>query len=67
MKGIPLDKIIVGKPATTSDAYNTGYMDPQTLGNAVIKAYNQGKWHGGVMLWQFQSDKGGQVINTACS
>ena len=66
-KGVPLEKIVVGKPATTSDATNTGYMDQQTLSNAIVRAYNEGQWHAGVMLWQFQSDKGGQIINTVCS
>ena len=42
-------------------------MDPQQLGNAVVRAHQQGKWRAGVMLWQYQSDKGGQVINTVCS
>lgn len=30
--GVPLNKIVLGKPATKGDAYNTGYTDPKVLG-----------------------------------
>ena len=66
-KGVPLEKIVVGKPVTTADAYNTGYMDQQTLGNALVRAYNEGHWYAGIMLWQFQSDKGGLCVKAVCS
>jgi chitinase len=66
-RGIPLDKIVVGKPVTTGDATNTGYMDKHALGEAVVRAYKEGNWHAGVMFWQFISDTGGQTINAACS
>jgi len=66
-RGIPLQKIIVGKPALQSDAYNTGYMDRNVLAAAVIRGFKEGKWFGGVMFWQFCSDKNGQIIRTVIS
>ncbi|KAJ8095295.1 hypothetical protein PM082_010518 [Marasmius tenuissimus] len=49
--GVPLSKLVIGKPATTGDA-NNGYMDPSTLATCLQTAKNQG-WHGGAMSWQF--------------
>ena len=48
--GIPLSKLVIGKPATAADATN-GYMSPATLGSCVKKAKAKG-WNGGVMVWQ---------------
>ncbi|KAM5537760.1 hypothetical protein V8D89_008528 [Ganoderma adspersum] len=63
--GFPLNKLVIGKPATAADASN-GYMDPATLGSCVKQAKAKG-WNAGVMVWQFphadsawiQSAKGG--------
>nr|GAT56891.1 glycoside hydrolase [Mycena chlorophos] len=49
--GVPLNKIVIGKPATTSDASN-GYMDPGTLATCLEQAKNQG-WSAGAMTWQY--------------
>jgi len=49
--GVPQDKLLIGKPATSSDASN-GYIDPSTLAGCVSQAKNQG-WNGGVMVWEF--------------
>ncbi|PPQ96282.1 hypothetical protein CVT26_005669 [Gymnopilus dilepis] len=49
--GVPLSKLVIGKPATTSDASN-GYMSTSTLAGCVQQAKNQG-WNGGVMVWEF--------------
>jgi len=38
-RGIPSNKIIVGKPAIPTDASNTGYVDPVTLGKWITQAY----------------------------
>ena len=38
-KGIPGKKIVVGKPATKKNLYNTGYMSPKELGKATMKGY----------------------------
>ncbi|KAF8546569.1 hypothetical protein OG21DRAFT_1426704, partial [Imleria badia] len=34
--GVSLDKLVIGKPATTKDA-KTGYIDPSTLASCVAK------------------------------
>ncbi|KAF9466090.1 glycoside hydrolase superfamily [Collybia nuda] len=49
--GIPLSKLVIGKPATTGDASN-GFMSTSTLAGCVQQAKNQG-WNGGVMVWEF--------------
>ena len=48
--GIPLNKLVIGKPATAADASN-GFMDPATLGSCVKQAKAKG-WNAGVMVWQ---------------
>jgi chitinase len=49
--GVPLSKLVIGKPATASDASN-GYMSTSTLATCVEQAKNQG-WNAGVMVWEF--------------
>ncbi|KAI0794039.1 glycoside hydrolase family 18 protein [Fomes fomentarius] len=49
--GVPAEKLVIGKPATTGDA-NNGYVAPSTLAGCVAQAKNQG-WNGGVMAWQY--------------
>ncbi|KAF9244465.1 glycoside hydrolase family 18 protein [Melanogaster broomeanus] len=49
--GVPLDKLVIGKPATTTDATN-GYMSTTDLASCVAEAY-AGGWNGGVMVWEY--------------
>jgi len=49
--GVPQNKLLIGKPATNSDASN-GYIPPSTLASCVQQAKNKG-WNGGVMVWEF--------------
>ena len=49
--GVPLDKIVIGKPAGAGDG-NNGFMDPSLLGTCVASAKAMG-WTGGAMVWQF--------------
>ncbi|KAG2128558.1 glycoside hydrolase family 18 protein [Suillus clintonianus] len=49
--GVSLDKLVIGKPATTIDATN-GYMNTTLLAQCVDTAYQQG-WDAGVMVWEF--------------
>lgn len=49
--GVPLSKLVIGKPATTGDASN-GFIPTSTLAQCVQQAKNQG-WNGGVMVWEF--------------
>lgn len=49
--GVPLNKIVIGKPATTTDAIN-GYMSTSTLAKCLQQAKQQG-WTGGIAVWQY--------------
>ena len=69
-KGIPMEKIVVGKPVTQGDAApaNTGYVAPDALAGIFSEARQSGApWQatvGGVMSWQFKSDTNGDWIQT---
>ncbi|KAJ7066616.1 glycoside hydrolase family 18 protein [Mycena amicta] len=49
--GVPLSKIVIGKPAGTGYA-NNGFMDAATLATCVTQAKSQG-WNGGAMVWEY--------------
>jgi len=49
--GVPLSKLVIGKPANSGDA-SDGYMSTSTLAGCVAQAKNQG-WNAGVMVWEF--------------
>ncbi|EMD33176.1 glycoside hydrolase family 18 protein [Gelatoporia subvermispora B] len=49
--GVPLDKLVIGKPANAADADN-GYVDPSTLAQCLEQAKSQG-WDAGAMAWEF--------------
>ncbi|KAF8521728.1 glycoside hydrolase family 18 protein [Hysterangium stoloniferum] len=49
--GIPLNKIVIGKPAIASDASN-GFVSTTTLAGCLSQAKSQG-WSAGVMVWEF--------------
>ncbi|EIW79362.1 glycoside hydrolase family 18 protein [Coniophora puteana RWD-64-598 SS2] len=49
--GVPLDKIVIGKPATAGDA-STGYMPAATLATCLQQAKAK-SWNGGVMVWEY--------------
>ncbi|KAI0788757.1 glycoside hydrolase [Abortiporus biennis] len=49
--GVPMSKLVIGKPGTASDASN-GFMSTSTLASCVSQAKGQG-WNGGVMVWQY--------------
>lgn len=49
--GVPLDKIVIGKPLDSGDAAN-GYIDAATLSKCAAEAQTQG-WNGGVMFWEW--------------
>ncbi|KAL4443118.1 hypothetical protein ABPG74_002185 [Tetrahymena malaccensis] len=55
--GIPAEKLILGKPAITADATNTGYVEPTKL----AQICNEGKEKSGItipgfFIWQYSSD-----------
>ncbi|KAJ6515099.1 glycoside hydrolase family 18 protein [Mycena vitilis] len=49
--GVPLEKIVIGKPAGSADASN-GFMDANTLAGCVASAKAKG-WTGGAMVWEY--------------
>jgi len=57
--GVDLKKIVIGKPVTTADVTNTGYVQVDTLAQYLSQAVSQTPWMSGVTGWQFSSDKDG--------
>ncbi|KAK0488963.1 glycoside hydrolase [Armillaria novae-zelandiae] len=49
--GVPLSKLVIGKPGTKGDASN-GLMSASTLASCLKTAHSQG-WNAGVSVWQF--------------
>ncbi|KAF8634552.1 hypothetical protein AX17_004142 [Amanita inopinata Kibby_2008] len=49
--GVPLSKLVIGKPASPSDASN-GYMSTSTLAGCIQQAKKQG-WSAGVSVWEY--------------
>ena len=66
-RGVPLNKIVVGKPVTPKDAYNTGFVNQTDLGVWAARAFDEFGWYGGIMHWQFPSDKTGASIAQAAA
>jgi len=66
-KGIPSSKIVVGKPITTGDASNTGYVSVDTLRQMFQTARSSLSWNAGFMGWQFKSDTDGSWSNKLAS
>lgn len=64
-RGIPKEKIVVGKPATTSDANADSYMSPSDIDKSLMAAYQHNQWKTGVMFWQFSSDPNSTIVQTA--
>lgn len=61
-RGVPLQKIVVGKPILTTDATNTGWVSQTDLGSFAAQAYRDYGWYAGIAHWQYPSDKTGQAI-----
>ncbi|KAJ6581492.1 glycoside hydrolase [Mycena capillaripes] len=49
--GVPLSKLVIGKPATTNAASN-GFMSTSTLATCLSQAKSQG-WNAGAMVWEY--------------
>lgn len=64
-RGVPANKLVIGKPVTQGDASNTGWVDHSQLGEWISKAYSQYHWYAGVMYWQYSSDLGGNAIKSS--
>lgn len=63
-RGIPVRKIVVGKPATMADVMNSGYMSPQSFGQALAQWKQQKGYDPQVMFWQFLNDNDGSICKT---
>ncbi|KIK62369.1 carbohydrate-binding module family 5 protein [Collybiopsis luxurians FD-317 M1] len=50
-RGVPLDKIVIGKPAAANDASN-GQMSTSLLASCAAQAVSMG-WNAGIMAWQY--------------
>lgn len=66
-RGVPLKKIVVGKPATPGDATNTGYVNPSDLGGFFAQYKNSKNWQPSVMFWQLKNDPQGTICKTVLS
>ncbi len=65
-KGIPASKVILGKPASTTDAVNTGYVVASDLASMIMafrNSYPTYGWQAGASTWQYSSDMSGGFIN----
>lgn len=58
--GIPLDKLVIGKPINAEAASN-GYMSADLLQTCVAQAKAEG-WNAGVMYWEFDSTAVTQIL-----
>ncbi|KAF5392186.1 hypothetical protein D9757_001377 [Collybiopsis confluens] len=50
-RGVPLDKIVIGKPAAANNA-NNGLMTTSLLASCASQAVSKG-WNAGIMSWQY--------------
>jgi len=64
-RGVPLQKLIVGKPIVHADATNTGWVDQGTLGAWGERAFNEFGWYAGMGHWQYKSGQDGKAIRDA--
>jgi len=55
-RGIPLQKIVIGKPVSQADVVNSGFVPVQTLVAYFKNATRNSQWRAGFMGWQFPSD-----------
>ncbi|KAJ6517276.1 glycoside hydrolase family 18 protein [Mycena vitilis] len=63
---VPLDMIVIGKPAALTDVKNSttaGYMNETYLATCVQEAKQKG-WNGGIMFWQY-SDNASEEMQEA--
>ena len=66
-RGVPARQLVVGKPATTRDVSNTGYMEIPKLEAAIKKGYDDLGFYSGVAFWQYASDADGAIVKQVAS
>ena len=64
-RGVPLQKLVVGKPIVQSDTTNTGWVSQTDLGAWGVTAYDKFGWNAGFGHWQYSSDTTGKAIRDA--
>ncbi|KAJ4490071.1 glycoside hydrolase superfamily [Lentinula aciculospora] len=53
--GVPMEKLVIGKPAVTNDASN-GFISPTDLGNCLAQAKKDHGYNSGAMTWEYHTD-----------
>ncbi|KAF9078654.1 glycoside hydrolase superfamily [Rhodocollybia butyracea] len=53
--GVPIEKLVVGKPAVADDA-SDGYISPTELGECLTQAKQQNGYNSGAMTWEYHTD-----------
>jgi len=69
-QGVEPHKIVLGKPATKKDVYNTGYVAGTELRNLLKRAVSDKQnpgWKPNLMFWQYLSDQDGKIIEEVMS
>jgi len=61
--GVPVEKLVVGKPVTTSDASN-GWVSGPNLGSFVRQARDDFGWNSGIMGWVWRDSSTGDWIRS---
>ena len=62
IKTIPMEKIVIGKPAISGDANAEAYFDLTALKYALGYYYHTKGWKTGVMFPEFASDVDGSLM-----
>lgn len=62
-KGIPRNKVVVGKNALLNDGDPNSFMNSSSLSNAFISEFNSSRWNTGIAYWQYTSDPNGLICN----
>ncbi|KAJ3011826.1 UNVERIFIED_CONTAM: hypothetical protein HDU68_001495 [Siphonaria sp. JEL0065] len=65
-KGVPLSKLVIGKPAAQTGVQGTGYIKDADLATCVAQAKGMG-WNAGIMGWNFELDPTGSWIKTVAA
>jgi hypothetical protein len=63
-RGVPKNKIVIGKPVNGGDASNTGTMTMSDLRSTLNQGRQDYDWYTGSMFWQYSSDTSGSAIST---
>jgi chitinase len=68
--GVPLEKLVIGKPALASDADGSGdqgFMSGSSLQQCVNQAKEELGWNAGMMLWEYHHSTISSLLSTVRS